>query len=195
MTEGTAPIPGPVTERTRIRRHADRAVPGRIEEFLRDGRVAHVALVLNGGPRVIPFLYHYETGHIYVHGSPANATLAMLSDGREASVVVTTLVELVASKTASNHTANYRSVVAYGHGRRVEDLAEKRRVLDAMTDRYFPGRKTPADYAPAAEDDLRRMELIDIAIDEASAKMRDMGPMGTGDSDPQVPGSAFTIPA
>jgi nitroimidazol reductase NimA-like FMN-containing flavoprotein (pyridoxamine 5'-phosphate oxidase superfamily) len=195
MSDEPARIPGPATDRTRIRRHADRAAPERIEEFLMAGQVAHVALVADDTPRLMPFLYHYEPGHIYIHGSPANATLGMLRDGRDVSVAVTMLVELVASKTASNHTANYRSVIAYGRGRRIDDVAEKRRVLDAMTARYFPGRQTPADYAPATDDEFGRMQLIDIAIDEASAKVRDMGPMGPGDSDPEVPGSAFARPA
>jgi nitroimidazol reductase NimA-like FMN-containing flavoprotein (pyridoxamine 5'-phosphate oxidase superfamily) len=188
---GPAVPPAPRTDRTRIRRHADRAVPDRIEEFLRAGTVAHVALVENGEPRLIPLLYHYETGHIYLHGSPGNATLRLLRDGRSVAVAVTQLVELVASKTAADHSANYRSVVAFGRGHQVADVAEKRRVLDAMTGRYFPGRTTPADYAPATNDDLVRMELTDVEIDEASAKMREGGPMGPHDSDPEFPGSAF----
>jgi uncharacterized protein len=195
MSDQTANVPGPLTERARIRRHADRAVPERIEEFLRTGQIAHVALVQDGAPRLIPFLYHYETGHVYIHGSPANATMALLRDGRDVSVAVTRLMELVSSKTASNHTANYRSVVAFGRGHRIEDVAQKRRILDEMTARYFPGRSAPADYAPATDDEFGRMELIDIEIDEASAKMRDMGPMGPGDSDPDVPGSAYRTPA
>jgi nitroimidazol reductase NimA-like FMN-containing flavoprotein (pyridoxamine 5'-phosphate oxidase superfamily) len=186
--------PKPRTERTRIRRHADRAVPDRIEEFLRNGLVAHVACVEDGEPRVIPFLYHYEAGHIYLHGSPGNATLRLLSDGRAVAVAVSTLVDLIASKSASGHTANYRSVVAYGRGRSVGDIAEKRRVLDAMTERYFPGRATPTDYSPATEDDLVRMELTDVEIDEASAKMREGGPLGPHDSESDFPGSAFVRP-
>jgi len=169
-------------------------VPDRIEEFLRAGTVAHVALVENGEPRLIPFLYHYEASHIYLHGSPGNATLRLLRDGRSVAVAVTRLVDLIASKTAADHSANYRSVVAYGRARQIVDLAEKRRILDDMTVRYFPGRSTPADYAPATDDDLARMELTDIAIDEASAKMREGGPMGPHDSDPEFPGSAFVQP-
>ncbi len=186
--------PSPLTDRTRIRRHADRAVPDRIEEFLAAGSVAHVACVEGNQPRVIPFLYHYEAGHIYLHGSPGNATLRLLRDGRPVAVAVTRLVELIASKTASDHSANYRSVVAYGRGREISDLAQKRRVLDAMTARYFPGRSTPADYAPATDDDLVRMELTDVEIDEASAKMREGGAMGPHDSDPDFPGSTFVLP-
>jgi nitroimidazol reductase NimA-like FMN-containing flavoprotein (pyridoxamine 5'-phosphate oxidase superfamily) len=186
--------PAPRTDRTRIRRHADRAVPDRVEEFLRTGRVAHLALVEHGEPRVIPFLYHYEAGCIYVHGSPGNATLRLLRDGRPVTVAVTELVALVASKTAANHSADYRSVIAYGRGRQVVDVTEKRRILDLMTERYFPGRRAGPDYAPATDADLEKMELTEIAIDEASAKMRDMGAAGPGDSDPDVPGSAFVEP-
>ncbi len=186
--------PAPRTDRTRIRRHPDRAVPGRIEELLRSGLVAHVACVEDGEPRLIPFLYHYETGHIYLHGSPGNATLRSLRDGRSVVVAVTRLDELVASKTAADHSANYRSVVAYGHGREIADIAEKRRVLDAMTERYFPGRRTPRDYAPASDEDLARIELTDVVVDEASAKMREGGPMGPHDAEPDFPGSAFVRP-
>jgi nitroimidazol reductase NimA-like FMN-containing flavoprotein (pyridoxamine 5'-phosphate oxidase superfamily) len=187
-------VPGPHTDRTRIRRHADRAVPERVEEFLMAGQIAHVACVDDGEPRVIPFLYHYEAGHIYIHGSPGNATLGLLRDGRSVAVAVSKLVDLVASKSASGHTANYRSVVAYGTGREIDDIAEKRRILDAMTARYFPGRAVTTDYEPATDEDLKRMRLTDIAIDEASAKMRDDGPPGPHDAEPDFPGSAFSAP-
>lgn len=188
-------VPAPRTDRTRIRRHADRAVPERIEEFLRAGHVAHVALVDDGEPRLIPFLYHYEAGHIYIHGSPGNATQRLIRDGRTVVVAVTELVELIASKTAADHSANYRSVVAFGRARQITDLAEKRRVLEAMTERYWPGRQAGVDYAPASDEDFVKMELTDIVIDEASAKMRDAGPMGPHDSDPDFPGSAYRGPA
>jgi nitroimidazol reductase NimA-like FMN-containing flavoprotein (pyridoxamine 5'-phosphate oxidase superfamily) len=103
-------------------------------------------------------------------------------------------VELIASKTAADHSANYRSVVAYGRGRQITDVAEKRRVLEAMTDRYWPGRKVGVDYAAAPDEDLAKMELTDVAIDEASAKMRDGGPMGPQDANDDFPGSAFRSP-
>lgn len=186
--------PGPRTDRTRIRRHADRAVPEKIEEFLRASLIAHVACVEDGEPRVIPFLYHYEAGHLYIHGSPGNATLRLLREGRSVAVAVTRLVDLLASKTASFHSANYQSVIVYGHGRQITDVAEKRRILDAMTARYFPGRLTLVDYEPATGQDLTRMELTDIEIDEASAKMREGDPGGPHDSDPDFPGSAFAKP-
>jgi uncharacterized protein len=184
--------PGPRTDRTRIRRHAERAAPDRIDEFLRAGLVAHVALVEDGEPRLIPFTYHYEAGTIYVHGSPANATMALARDGRAVTVAVTTLDGLVPSKSASGHAVNYHSVVAFGHARPVEGLAEKRRVLDAMIGRYFPGRETPRDYSPATDGDLAETSLTAIDIEEASAKLRSVAPNGPLERDPGAPGSIFT---
>jgi uncharacterized protein len=188
-------VPEPRTHRTEIRRHPDRAVPERIEEFLRAGLIAHIAYVEEGEPRTIPFFYLYEAGHIYIHGSPGSGTLRILEDGRSVAVSVAVLDDLVASKSAANHSANYRSVIVFGHCHRVSDPAKKRRILEATTERYFTGRHAGQDYEPASDDDLTRMELIAIEIDEAQAKARSGGPMGPTDDDVNAPGSAFVRPA
>jgi nitroimidazol reductase NimA-like FMN-containing flavoprotein (pyridoxamine 5'-phosphate oxidase superfamily) len=188
-------VPAPTTTRTEIHRYPERAVPDRIEEFLAAGLVAHVAYVEDGQPRVIPFLYHYESGHLYLHGSPGSGTLRLLRDGRPVTVSIALLDGLVASKSEPNHAANYRSVVVYGRGHRVADPERKRRVMRAMLERYFPGRHAPDDYAAASDDDLTRMELIAIEIEEAQAKAREGGPAGPQDADPNAPGSAFVRPA
>ena len=187
-------VPEPRTDRTLIHRHPERAAPDRIEEFLAAGLIAHVAFVEGGEPRTIPFFYHYEAGHIYVHGSPGNGSLRNLEDGRPVAVSIAMLDALVASKTAANHSGNFRSVVVFGRCHRVSDVAKKRRVLEATTERYFPGRHAGQDYEPASDDDLTRMELIAIEIDEAQAKARSGGPMGPGDDDPDASGSASVRP-
>jgi hypothetical protein len=97
---------------------------------------------------------------------------------------------LVASRDAETHSANYRSVVAFGTGRRVGDTAEKRRLLERTTERYFPGRAAGRDYAPATDRQLDALEVIEIVLDEASAKVRSGPPLGARDADPDAPGSA-----
>lgn len=182
--------PGPRTERTRIRRHAERAAPERIEEILAAGLVAHVACSVDGEPRVVPFLYLYEGGSIVIHGSPGSRTLARLRRGARAAVSITIVDGLVASRDAETHSANYRSVVAYGVGRRIADADEKRLLLDATTARYFPGRTVGRDYAPATEAQLAAVEVVEIALDEAAAKIRSGPPLGPRDADADAPGSA-----
>ncbi len=182
-------LPAPRTDRARIRRHAERAVPERTEEILLAGHVAHVAYVVDGRPRVIPFLYQYERGRIILHGHAASRTLARLRKGTPVAVSVTIVDGLIASRDAENHSANYRSVVAYGTTRRVTDIGEKRRLLVAMTARYFPGRTVGRDYAAATEDQLRALEVVEVLIDEAAAKARSGPPTGPRDADPAADGT------
>jgi len=103
--------------RTRIRRHPERSAPELAEEFLRAGRVAHVAFVAAGQPYVLPFTYHYDAGKVHYHGAPASCTLRALRTlglGTPVCAEVTLLDGLVASRDAKSHSVNYRSVVIFG---------------------------------------------------------------------------------
>lgn len=168
---GQRPL-GPRSERTRILRHPERAAPDRVEDILAAGRVAHVSYVDGNEPRVIPFLYGYEDGRLILHGDPASHTLQQIGLGILVAACVTIDDGLVVSSTAAGHSMNYRSVVVYGVGRRVLDLSEKRHYIDALTERCFPGRRPGHDYQAASEDELARLEVVEVIVEEASAKIR-----------------------
>lgn len=106
---------GAATERTRVRRHPERSVPEQAEAILRTGRVAHVAFVTRGQPCVVPMIYHYDDGVVYVHGAPASRAVTALRAGTPVCVEVTLLDGLVASRDAKSHSVNYRSVIIYGN--------------------------------------------------------------------------------
>jgi nitroimidazol reductase NimA-like FMN-containing flavoprotein (pyridoxamine 5'-phosphate oxidase superfamily) len=179
--------------RTRIRRHPERAAPERAEEILRAGRVAHVAFAVASQPYVLPFIYHYEAGRIYLHGAPASRAIATLRAGTPVCVEVTLLDGLVASRMAKYHSMNYRSVVAFGRAVEVTDEAEQRAIFERMTARYFPGRTAGQDYAPARKRDLRGVRLLAIAIEELSAKSRSGPSKGPTDDAADAPGSRFVV--
>jgi uncharacterized protein len=180
--------------RTRIRRHPERAIPEQAEEFLRAGRIAHVAYTVDGQPQILPFLYFYDDGALYLHGVPASATIRALRTGAPICASVTILDGLVASRDAKSHSANYRSVVVFGRGEVVMDLEEKRRVFERMTERFFPEREAGRDYAHASVKDLRGVELLAVRIEEMSAKTR-IGPaLGAHDADEEYGGfSTFVL--
>lgn len=180
--------------RSRIRRHAERSVPAEAQRILEAGRVAHVAYALDGQPHVIPFLYDYADGAIYLHGAPASRTLKSLRGGMQVAVEILLLDGLIASRDAETHSANYRSIVVYGVAQRVMALEEKRAILQRMTGRYFPGRTVGTDYAAATEEQLRALEVLRVPVDELSAKMRTGGPRGERDAEDDGMGhSAFVI--
>jgi nitroimidazol reductase NimA-like FMN-containing flavoprotein (pyridoxamine 5'-phosphate oxidase superfamily) len=181
-----------VSQRATIRRHADRSVPDDAANILARGTVAHLGFVVDGQPFVIPFSYHYDSGEpdrLYLHGSIASRALRHLASGAPVCVTVTLLDGLVYSRSAMYHSMNYRSVVCFGGARRISREAEKAEIFERMTSRYFPGRTVGRDYEPATSAQLRGTAVVEVQIEEWSAKARRGGPKGPRDAEPDAPGT------
>lgn len=181
---------------TTVKQHPERAVPQRAQEFLASGQVAHVGFEFDGKPYVIPTLYHYDPARpdlVYVHGGMSSRMLERLASGVPVCVTVTELDGLVYSRDAKYHSANYRCVMCFGHGRIVEDEGLKRTMFEAMTLRYFPGRTAGKDYIPAPASHLNSTAVVEIAIEEISAKMREGGPKGPHDNDDTALGTRGVV--
>ena len=181
---------------TVVRQHPERAVPQRAQEFLAQGQVAHVGFEHDGRPYVIPMLYHYSPDRpdrIYLHSGLASRTLQQLASGIPVCVTVTQLDGLVYSRDAKYHSANYRSVMCFGHSHIFEDAQEKRAMFEAMTSRYFPGRKAGRDYTPAPSSHLTTTAVVEVVIEEISAKMREGGPKGPQDAQEDAPGTCGIV--
>ena len=183
---------GIMSVRSAIRRHPERAVPAEAAAILAAGHVAHLAFVEDGQPFVIPTGYQFDPedpNHLYMHGSPASRMLRVLASGAPVSIGVTLVDGLVYSKTALNHSMNYRSVVCFGRGRVVRDADTQLRVYRGMVSRYFPGRTPGRDYSEPTPEHLAATTLIEIEIEECSAKKREGGPLGPLDALPDAPGT------
>ena len=116
-----------------------------------------------------------------------------LASGAPVCVSVTLLDGLVYSRTALNHSMNYRSAVCFGRGRRVTDSAVQRTVYEAMVSRYFPGRTEGRDYAAPTAAHLESTALIEVEIEQWSAKMRTGGPLGPLDAEEGAPGTCGVV--
>ncbi len=170
-------------------------MPEIAEEILRAGRVAHVAFAEAGQPYLVPMTYHYEDGVVYLHGAPASRLQKTLRAGTPVAIEVMLLDGLVASRDAKNHSMNYRSVIVYGTAEPVSDTQRKRALMDAMTERYFPGRKVGYDYAAATVGQLRALDLMAVAVEELSAKARSGPARGPRDAtdDESASGNTFVV--
>src|SRR5271157_813416 len=160
---------------TTIGQHPERAVPDRAREFLAQGYVAHVGFEQDGKPYVIPMLYQYSAerpDRLYLHGGLSSRAMKHLASGVPLCAAVTQLDGLVYSRDAKYHSANYRCVMCFGRGRLMEDEHLKRTMFEEMTLRYFPGRTAGPDYVPATVIDLKTTSVIELLIEEVSAKMR-----------------------
>ena len=177
---------GPPSERTRIRRKADRACydAETVEGILDAAFVAHVGFATEHGPCVLPMAYARSGGHLYLHGATGNAMLRAL-DGADVCVTVTVLDGLVLSRSAFHHSMNYRSVVMFGRASVVVDDDEKDRALRAVVDHMVDGRS--AECRPPTPEELRATRVIRVPLVEASAKVRAGAPIeDPADVDPPV---------
>lgn len=184
---------GPSSERTRIRRQPKLAEYDRaaMEAILDEGLVAHVGIVVEGCPVVIPMSYGRWGDGLVLHGAVASRLMAYLKDGCPACVTVTLVDGLVLARSAFNHSMNYRSLVAFGTACLIGDADEKRAALDALVEHLVPGRS--ADARPANTREAGATTVVAFAMDEASAKVR-TGPPDDHIADIDLPVWAGTIP-
>jgi nitroimidazol reductase NimA-like FMN-containing flavoprotein (pyridoxamine 5'-phosphate oxidase superfamily) len=167
----------PASPRSRVRRRSDRASydPEVVFAILDAGLVAHVAFVHGDHPFVIPMAYVRKDREIMLHGAAASRLLEAGAGAAPISVCVTILDGVVYARSAFHHSVNYRSVVVLGHAREVTAEAEKRAFLDALVERFSPGRSRLV-RAPAPQE-LRATRVVALPIEEASAKIRTGGPI------------------
>jgi len=165
----------PVDGTNRVKRRHDRGFYDHetVHKLLDAAVMAHLAYVIDGQPFCTPTLFWREGTRLYWHGSSASRMLRNLSAGEPACVTVTHLDSLVLARSGFNHSADYRSVMAFGQARLVEDPEEKLRALTMMVDRFFPERT--ASLRPATTQEIKATTVIVMDIDRASAKVRAKG--------------------
>jgi len=149
-----------------LRKYAveDRAV---LDTLLDTARVAHVGLVDDDWPVVIPTGVARDGDNVILHGSTGSHWMRTLASGAPACVTVTSLEGLVVARAAFESSMHYRSAVVFGVAQPV-DGDEKRRVLDVITDTLIPGRA--AEVRPHSDKELAATQLLRLPIEHWSLK-------------------------
>jgi uncharacterized protein len=157
-------------KRRHDRGHYDHAT---VHALLDAAALCHVSYVIDGQPYCTPTLFWREGTRLYWHGSSASRMLRNLSSGEPACLTVTHLDSLILARAGFNHSADYRSVMAFGRAKLVSRTEEKRHALTMMVDRFFPGRT--AGLRPMSPQEFKATAVITMEIERASAKIRAKG--------------------
>jgi len=181
------------TERTRLRRLPKRGAFDRetVYSILDEAFICHIGFTVDGQPYVIPTAFGRIENDLYIHGSSASRMLRTLSGGVEMCFTATLVDGLVIARSAFHHSINYRSIVVLGMATLVEDLGEKNRALEAITDHIVPARW--ADVRWPTDLELKATSVLKLPIDEASAKIR-TGPPIDDDEDYELDVWAGVLP-
>ncbi|MGE0819039.1 MAG: pyridoxamine 5'-phosphate oxidase family protein [Candidatus Nanopelagicales bacterium] len=179
MSSDHLPAPGS-TERTRVRRIPEKAVPDRavLNAVLDAGLVAHVAVVDDGQPYVVPVAYARDGDRVLFHGSTGSRLFRALADGAPTCFTVTLLDGLVLARSAFESSMHYRGAMVLGSCTVLEG-EEKDDTLRMISDHLLPGRW--ADIREPSRKELAATVMLALPLDEASVKISD----GDPDDDPQ----------
>src|ERR1700736_2707652 len=102
-------------ERTRHRRLREQGRRDRqaLYEVLRAGFIAHLGILVDGAPMVVPTTYGFDERTVYVHGAGASRSLRP-GDEQVACLTVTIVDGLVLARSVFEHAVNYRAAMIYG---------------------------------------------------------------------------------
>jgi len=164
-----------------------------IHAILDDGFLAHVGFNVNGQPFVIPTLYGRDPNEskLYLHGSAASRMLRELEGAIPVCLTVTLVDGIVLARSAFHHSMNYRSVVAFGTARKIEDPAHKAKALRTISEHLIRGRW--ADVRGPNNSELKATSVLEFSLEEASAKIR-TGPPVDDEEDYALPVWAGVLP-
>jgi nitroimidazol reductase NimA-like FMN-containing flavoprotein (pyridoxamine 5'-phosphate oxidase superfamily) len=162
----------PPSPRVTVRRRAGRAAydVDTVNAILDEGVVGHLGIISAGQPYVLPVVYARCGDEVVLHGSPLSRLLSGLAGGAPVCLTVTLLDGLVFARSAFHHSVNYRSVVVVGEARPVVEFERKREALRAIVEHIAPGRS--GDVRGPSDGELAATEVVVLALDEASAKIR-----------------------
>jgi nitroimidazol reductase NimA-like FMN-containing flavoprotein (pyridoxamine 5'-phosphate oxidase superfamily) len=158
------------TERTTLRRISHKASKEQSDLFsiLDDNLVAHVGVVENGQPLVIPMTYGRSGNTLYLHGSTGSRLMRLLAENSNVCISVTELNALKVARSTFNSGMHYRAAVIFGKATLVGD-EEKLSALDALSDGLIPGRNREA--RPTTKKELAATIIISVQLDETSVKI------------------------
>jgi nitroimidazol reductase NimA-like FMN-containing flavoprotein (pyridoxamine 5'-phosphate oxidase superfamily) len=152
-----------LTKRTELRRIPDRGSHDweAINPILDAGFLAHVGFCVDGQPFVIPTMYGRDGKKLYLHGSAVSRMLRELETGIPACITITLVDGLVLSRSAFDHSMNYRSVVAFGTARKIGDVAQKLKSLRVIFEHLIAGRWE--DVRGPSEKELKATTVLEFS--------------------------------
>jgi nitroimidazol reductase NimA-like FMN-containing flavoprotein (pyridoxamine 5'-phosphate oxidase superfamily) len=158
------------TKRTTLNRISHKASfeVSDLYSILDDNLVAHVGLVQDGRPLVIPMAFGRVDNTLYLHGSSGSRLMRLLHDEPEVCVSITELKALKVARSTFNSGMHYRSVVIFGKASLVGD-DEKDAALDALSNSMIPGRVQ--EVRSSTKKELAATIIVALPLDECSVKI------------------------
>ena len=153
--------------------------------------ICHVGFSGEEFPTIIP-MFHVRVGNeIVFHGATTSRLMQKLASGDKICMSAVMVDGLVLARSLFHHSMNYRSAIAFGTGRLLDDETEVMSAFKAIADRVMPGRWD--DARQPSEKEIKATSLVAVNIESASAKIREGDP-ADDEEDHRLPVWAGVVP-
>ena len=149
-----------------MRRHRQQLSQGDCAAILSRGTSGVLAVAGDGGyPYAVPLSYVYQEGTLFFHCAKAGHKLDALRRCSKASFCVIDQDQIVPEE----YTTYFRSVIAFGTIRELEDDSEKRAAIEKLARKYTPN-DTPEGMDAAIRRDWAPLCMLEMTIDHMTGK-------------------------
>lgn len=138
-----------------------------IEELLKGEKVCRMAMCDGSTPYVVPTTYGYHSGAIYLHSSKLGRKMDVLRENNRVCIAIDTGHDLVQGPldTSCKSTIRFKSIIATGRAKLVEDQAEKSKAMDIIMRQMFGDQAFQ--YSPEG---IRDMAIIKVELESITGK-------------------------
>ena len=116
-------------------------------------------------PYAVPINYFYEDNKIYFHGAKAGHKIDAIKKHNKVSFCVVAQDDIITEK----FTTYFKSVIAFGTARIIEDDAEKRNAIEKLTVKFTPD-QTEQKRSEALEKEFPALGMVEITIEHMTGK-------------------------
>lgn len=159
---------------TKLRR-AEKEIKDRseVEEILRTAIVGRLGTCLDGEPYVVPLSFAYDGGRIVFHGPLEGKKMTDIAGNSRVCFEVDEY-EIMPGRTSCEYSFKYRSVVANGVARIIQDPERRLEGLKLVVEKYAPGKSD--EITPERLASFRNLAVVEIEIKEMTGKTSPVSP-------------------
>lgn len=138
-----------------------------IEKVLHEAKVGRLGTSKDGTPYIVPVSYVYDNGKIIIHGAKQGKKMDDISVNPQVCFEVD-ISEIITSDDPCNYSYRYRSVIANGTAKILEDPNDKLEGLRLLTEKYAPGQGPKLTEEHLKKN--RNLNVVEITIHEMVGK-------------------------
>ena len=149
----------------KMRRYKQQLADEEAIAVLERGKTGVLALIGDEGyPYTVPINYVYADGRVYMHSALTGHKIDAIRACDKASFCVIDADDVV----PADYSTNFRSVIAFGRARIVEDEREKMMSIRLLGDKYNPNQ--PESLDAEVSKSFARLHMIALDIEHMTGK-------------------------